>query len=239
MHDQYEHLFLIYLHSPQSAFTARQWAKRIKANPVTYPFVVKVLIGFSLLKRLCMFCSFQSIVISHCLMFFSFCSSAVGICRYLGDGQKTGWLGETRQWKLMGMRVTAIFHSDGHPSQLPSVAWQLWNVIRAPAWLNNVYISVCVCGGVVGLWGGCTVFVQMFTLIQQLKSLFPWLMRGRTNPNSWDLSCWPALHSEHRVCLLYGPGAANSLPDRAHCIITALMESRAERRRPDQSLPLR
>lgn len=142
--------------------------------------------------------------------------------------------GKLSERRLMGMRVPALFHSDGHPYQLPSVAWQLWNVICVPACCIHVYRCVWIGGG--GCL--CSICINVYC-IQQLKSLYPWAMRGHTNLKSRDPSRSAALHSARRVSLVEGQDAPNSLPDRAHCIITALMPSWAERRQADQSVSLR
>lgn len=149
---------------------------------------------------------------------------------------------QTGNWSAQGNSAMeahgneGLFHSNSHPSQLPSVAWQLWNVICLSAWLNSAYVCIIVWGGwYVCLYSICTNVYH----IQQFKSVYPWVMRGRANLNSGDLSCLAALHSAHRFWLVEGQDAANSLPDRAHCIITALMPSWAEWRQPDQSLSLR
>lgn len=96
----------------------------------------------------------------NCLMLF--CEVVTKVTDIKVEGS-----GETLQRKLTGMRVAALLHSDDHPSQPPSVAWQLWNVICVPARLNNVYISACVvvvffcCGvGFVCFGAFWTVFLQ-------------------------------------------------------------------------------
>lgn len=160
--------------------------------------------------------------------------SAVGKCGCQGDRQETGRPKGNSASEAHGNE--GLFHSDSHPSQLPSVAWQLWNVMCLSAWVNSAYVYISVWGGwYVCLYSICTNVYR----IQQLESLYPWVMSGRANLNSGDLSRLAALHSAHRFWLVEGQDATNSLPGRAHCIITAVMPSWAERREPDQSVSLR
>lgn len=181
-----------------------------------------------------LFCFFSNPLWIHIAWCFSSCLLLENVVAKVTDRKLVG--PGKLQWRLMGMRVAALFHSDGHQSQLPSVAWQLWNVICLSAWLNSAYVYISVWGGwYVCLYSICTNVYH----IKQLESLYLWVMRGRANLNSGALSHLAALHSAHSFWLVKVQDAANSLPDRAHCIITALMPSWAERRQPDQSVSLR
>lgn len=148
MHVKYE---LIYLHtsrSDSSQVVVR--VRKICQEKTNWKLLLSLdrldkLSTLQMTLHVLFFFSLQSIVNSYCLIFF--CLSAVGICGCQGDRQKTGRHRETQQQRIMGMRGAALFHMDDHPSQPPSVAWQLQNVICVAAGLNSAYvhISVCVC----------------------------------------------------------------------------------------------
>lgn len=164
---------------------------------------------------------------------------------WLPRWQTGNWLARGNS-EAHGNEGPSPFHSDGHSSQLTPVAWQLWNVICVPAWLNSAYmfigVWVCVRWLYIGV-GGDGFRVSVYICINVyctglLESLYP-VMKWHTNLNSEDLSHLAALHSAHWVSLVEGQDVPNSLPKRAHCIIAALMPSGAERRQPDQSVSLR
>lgn len=181
---------------------------------------------------------FQSIVNSHRFVFF--CLPAVGNCGCQGDRQETGQLRGNSATEAHGNGFAAVFRSVDHPSRHCSPAWQLRNVICVPAcsvvhtciWARGATgTALCVC-----LY---SIFLQMFTEYSGCNHF---------TRDSWESALILILGIYHArllciqhtgLCLVEGQNATNSLPGRAHCIITALMPSRAERRQPDQSVSLR